>query len=256
MKKGYRRKLRRLFARFGLRFCSLIIKFLSLKNAYFVAKVFSKLGYLFATRQKRIALEGLKIAFGNEKALKELKDIITSSNFSRFPVYSNDIFNITSTIHCLNILGVDDNEKIGNYTEKLYIVPTSKPVVQILSELKRNRKYMAIVVDEFGVPCGIITIEDIIKKIVGDITEQEENQKDIESNGNEDIFEAKMDLKEFYEKTGIDFTDEKVSTLNGIINLALGRIGRKNEKVIYKGVKFEIIDTTDKSVKLIKLLKK
>lgn len=188
--------------------------------------------------------------------VKELKDIIISSNFSRFPVYSNEIFNIIGTIHSLNILGLDDDEKIENYTEKLYIVPSSKPVIQILSELKRNRKYMAIVVDEFGIPCGIITIEDIIKKIIGDIAEEETKEEINNYNDNEDIFDARIDLKEFYEKTGIDFRNEKVFTLNGIINLALGRIGRKNEKVTYKGVEFEIIEATDKSVKLIKLLKK
>jgi len=76
MTKNFRKKLRRLFARGGLRFCSLTIRFLSLKNAYFVAKIFSQLGYLLATRQKRIALEGLRIAFGSQKQEKELKNII------------------------------------------------------------------------------------------------------------------------------------------------------------------------------------
>ena len=115
---------------------------------------------------------------------------------------------------------------------------------------------MAIVVDEFGVACGILTIEDIVKKIVGDINEDVKIRNKESEEGNDYIFDAKMDLKEFYEKTGIDFTDENVSTLNGIISLALGRIGRKNERVVYKNVEFEIIDATDRSVKLIKLLKK
>ena len=188
--------------------------------------------------------------------VKELRELTYSTNFSRFPVYSEDIFNIVATIHSLNILGANDNENISNYIEKLYIVPSSKPVIQILSELKRNRKYMAIVVDEFGVACGILTIEDIVKKIVGDINEDVKIRNKESEEGNDYIFDAKMDLKEFYEKTGIDFTDENVSTLNGIISLALGRIGRKNERVVYKNVEFEIIDATDRSVKLIKLLKK
>lgn len=76
MTKSFRKKLRRFFARLSLRFCSLIIKFLSLKNAYFLARVSSQLGYLFATRQKRIALEGLRIAYGEQKSRKELKRII------------------------------------------------------------------------------------------------------------------------------------------------------------------------------------
>lgn len=202
-----------------------------------------------------VHLNDVKMINENTK-VKELRELINLTNFSRFPVYSEDIFNIVGTIHSLNVLGVDDNEKVSKYTEKLYIVPSSKPVIQILSELKRNRKYMAIVVDEFGITCGIITIEDIVKKIVGNISEDFNIKEKSDELNNDLIFDAKMDLKEFYEKTGVDFTDENISTLNGIINLALGRIGRKGERVTYKNVEFEIIEATDRIVKLVKLIKK
>jgi len=75
MIKGFRKEMRRFFARVGLKFCFLIIGFFSLKRVYLVAKVFSQGALLFAARQKCIALEGLRIAFGNKKSLKELRSI-------------------------------------------------------------------------------------------------------------------------------------------------------------------------------------
>nr|HPO49020.1 CNNM domain-containing protein [Spirochaetota bacterium] len=86
----------------------------------------------------------------SDSTVEDLKELMKATDYSRFPVFSESIFNIVATIHAVNILGVDDKENIMPYTEKLYIVPSSKPVVQILTELKRNRKYMGIVVDEYG----------------------------------------------------------------------------------------------------------
>ena len=85
----------------------------------------------------------------------------------------------------------------------------------------------------------------------------EENQIDYidDSINNENIFEATMKLDDFFEKTGIDLRNDDVETLGGIINIAVGRIARKNEKIIYKGVQFEVIDATDRVVKTIKLIK-
>lgn len=196
------------------------------------------------------------IAINETSTVGDFKKIIETADFSRYPVYKENIFNISSTISVINILGALDTDPITAYTEKLYIIPSTKPVIQILSELKRNRKYMGIVVDEFGVACGILTIDNIVEEILGGIKgfspESPESDAQIEQN----IFEAKTYLDDFLEETGINFTEEEAETLGGLINIALGRIGRKGEKVTYKNVSFEIIEASDRSVKLVKLLEK
>lgn len=196
------------------------------------------------------------IAINETSTVGDFKKVIETADFSRYPVYRENIFNISSTISVINILGANNTDPITAYTEKLYIIPSTKPVIQILSELKRNRKYMGIVVDEFGVACGILTIDNIVEEILGGIKgfspESPESDAQIEQN----IFEAKTYLDDFLEETGIDFTDEEAETLGGLINIALGRIGRKGEKVAYKNVSFEIIEASDRSVKLVKLLEK
>jgi len=93
-------------------------------------------------------------------------------------------------------------------------------------------------------------VEEILGGIKGFTPESSESEAQIEQN----IFEAKTYLDDFLDETGIDFTDEEAETLGGLINIALGRIGRKGEKVSYKNVSFEIIEASDRSVKLVKLL--
>ncbi len=207
-----------------------------------------------------LTAEDVMIHLSNVTAVDEnakvgdLKKIINSSNFNRIPIYKKDIFNITATVHAINIIGVDEKESIIKYSDKLYIIPSSKPIIKILSELKTNRKHMGIVVDEYGVVCGIITIRDILKEFVEDINEENSIEYIDDEIDNENIFDATIKLDDFYEKTGIDLQNEDVDTLGGIINIAAGRIVRKNERVSYKGMHFEIIDATDRVVKTVRLL--
>ena len=207
-----------------------------------------------------LTAEDVMVHLSNVTAISEnakvgdLKKIINSTNFNRIPIYKKDIFNITATVHAINIIGVDEKDPVIKYSEKLYIVPSSKPIIKILSELKRNRKYMGIVVDEYGTVCGIITIKDILKEFVEDIGEESQIEYYNDKINNENIFDATMKLDDFFEKTGIDLRNDDVETLGGIINLAVGRIARKNEKIIFKGIQFEVIEATDRVVKTIKLL--
>ena len=180
--------------------------------------------------------------------------MILSSQYSRFPVYSDSIFNIVSTIHVTSILSASPSESIKLYTEKLYIIPSSKKVLDILKELKTNRKYMAIVVDEYGAACGIITLENIAEEIVGEINDSFATDT-TENNANTMIFDALTYLDDFYETTGIDLRNENAETISGIINIGLGHIGRKDEIVNYKGlVKFQIIEASDRAVKTVKVI--
>jgi putative hemolysin len=193
------------------------------------------------------------VACEENESLGKLKETIEKTGFTRIPVFKEDIFNITGTVHAVNILGADDKGRASDYIDKLYIVPATKPIFQILSELKTNRKYMAVVVDEYGAVSGLLTLEDILNEIFRDIMKDKETPKKKDAK-EENIFSADMELTDFYEKTGIDFQDENVATLGGIINLSLGRIGRAGEVVEYGGVKFKVLEATDKVVKKVQLV--
>lgn len=196
-------------------------------------------------------------AFEENTTVGEFKQSITGKKYGRFPVYKDSIFDITSTIHIINILGADENEPIKNYTDKLYIIPSSKPVIEILKELKTNRKYMAITVDDYGAACGIVTLEIIAEELIGEIRDEMDsdtttNTKKLKNNA---IFDGMTPLDDFFDITGIDLQDMGTETLNGYLNLKLGRIGRKGDKVKIKNYTFDILDANDRSVKTVKLTK-
>ncbi|MBN2547273.1 MAG: HlyC/CorC family transporter [Spirochaetes bacterium] len=189
----------------------------------------------------------------NEDALiSDLKKIIKKTGNSRIPVYKDNIINITRTIHAMNILGVDEKEPIINYCDKLYIIPSTKPIIQILKELRKNRKYMGIIVDEYGAVCGIITLEDIVEKIIGDEDFINKDKNNIILKKNE--FEGSMRLNDLFDETGIDLKNDVATTINGIINYAAGRIARKGEIITYKNFKFEILEATDRVVNKVKII--
>jgi putative hemolysin len=193
-------------------------------------------------------------AVSQDSTVGEVKRVIKESHFSRIPVYGESIFDITATIHAVKLLGADDHESIRNYTDKLYIVPSSKPVIRILEEFRTNRKFMGIVVDEFGTCCGLVTIEDIVEELVGEIEDEYDIPAVNEIVPSSNIFDATMRLDEFFDATGIDLKTENAQTLAGIINLAAGRIARRGEKHKVSGYTFEVIDATDRAVRSVKLM--
>ncbi len=192
------------------------------------------------------------VAINENESVGEYRKLIRKYTFSRMPVYESNIFNIIGTVNAVSVLGAADKDSIGDYKDKLYIVPSTKPVIQILPELKRNRKYMGVVVDEYGAACGILTLEDIVDEIMPNISENESSTDSESADGN--IYDARMSLDDFRDETGIDFGTDDVQTLGGIVNIALGRIGRKGERVSYQGVEMEIIEATDRVVNKIKIL--
>lgn len=192
------------------------------------------------------------VAVDEKTTIKEFKEIIKKNKNNRIPVYRDNILNIIGTVHILNILGVDDNEKVGDYCDKLYIIPTTKPILQVLRELKNNRKYVGIVVDDYGAACGFISLQDIIGRIISEIKKDEKQQI---LNRNELLeFDGLMKLEDFYKETGIDLRGKNITTLNGFINSLLGRIAKKGEIIEYKNYKFKVLDATDRIVKRVQLI--
>ncbi|MBP5706102.1 MAG: hypothetical protein J6W76_02370, partial [Spirochaetales bacterium] len=192
------------------------------------------------------------VAINENVSVGEYRKLIRKYTFSRVPVYQDNIFNIVGTVNAVSVLGASDKEPLSEYKDKLYIVPSIKPVIQILPELKRNRKYMGVAVDAYGAACGILTLEDIVDEIMPENNAAGEIGTDhLNTKGN--IYDARMSLDDFRDATGIDFGDTDVQTLGGIVNIALGRIGRKGEQVIYQNVEFEIIEATDRVVNKIKI---
>lgn len=189
--------------------------------------------------------------------------IINESGFSRIPVYEGNFDHIKGILYVKDLLPYLDNSssfKWQSLIRPTYYVPESKKINDLLKEFQSNHIHMAVVVDEYGGTSGIITLEDILEEIVGDITDE----SDYEQPSYEKIddlnyvFEGKILLNDFYKILGIEDTyfetiQGDADTLAGLILELRGEIPQKDVKIAFRDLIFTIIAVDKRRIKKIKV---
>jgi len=149
---------------------------------------------------------------------------------SRLPVYEDGVDNIFGTVHIRDALRAlvehRENTQVRELVRKIQIVPENKPIGDLLTEFKKTKTHMAIVVDEYGGTRGLVTIEDLIEELVGDIADEHEIVEEYvrEQEDGTYLLDAKLPLDEVGEKLGLEIEDEEFNTLGGHV---FGQIGRE-----------------------------
>ena len=179
----------------------------------------------------------------------ELNKIASENQYTRYPVYDGDIDHITGLIHVkdLYLLALEDKEKsVEKIQRNIMLVPETMTLDNLVREFKKNKSQMAIVVDEFGGTSGIITLEDVMEEIFGDVQDEfdEEVEFDIkELKPNYYLANAMMRLDEFAQYFDIpeeNMEDEDVDTIAGLVVKELGRIAQLEDVVKYNGFTFTV----------------
>jgi putative hemolysin len=194
---------------------------------------------------------------------KKLLGIITSSGYSRIPVFSGTHDNIKGILYSKDLLphlDKPDSFRWQTLIRQAYYVPETKMIDDLLSEFQQNKVHLAIVVDEYGGTSGLVTLEDIIEEIVGDISDEYDDEESLftKIDNHTFIFEAKIQLNDFFKIEEIheeDFTKvtEEVETLAGLILELKGEIPAKNERIDFDKYVFEILSVDNRRIKKIKL---
>ncbi|MCM1114516.1 MAG: hemolysin family protein [Clostridium sp.] len=164
---------------------------------------------------------------------KEIEKVFNTTNFSRLPVYINDIDNIVGVIHHRDFQSAR-SRNLKSLRTVIKPVPAVSPdtkISKLLRIFQKNKTHLAIVVDEFGGTEGIVTLEDILEELVGEIwDEHDEIQNDIEKlSDNEYLVQGSMSVDDFYEYFGIYQEEKEISTVNGWIMLNLDKIPEVND---------------------------
>ncbi len=184
----------------------------------------------------RIDMVSLAIDTSLEEALRTFID----SGYSRIPVYEDNIDNIKGLLYAKDLLGLFHNggrEKhpsIQDLIRPAYFVPENKKADELLKELKAQKIHIAMVVDEYGGTAGLVTIENLIEEIVGDIVDEydmNEEAEYIQESENEYLVDASIDLDDFNELCQVDLPTEDSDTLGGFIYTWLGRVPRIGETI-------------------------
>lgn len=194
------------------------------------------------------------------KVLEELTDD-DNFRYSRIPVYDENIDEIKGVVYIKDILlsTKNKNVKIKNLVKEAYYVPETKPVNELFEELRKNRKQIAIVVDEYGGTAGIVTMEDILEEIVGEIyDEYDEVQKIYEKvDENTYILNGSMSVSEVEKVLDIEIPEGDYDTISGYLIEELGRIPSEKDKSIIETEKvtYKIEKVKDKRITKIKACK-
>lgn len=210
-------------------------------------------------RKQIMALDG---TCSLQEVLAEIRDM----GYSRYPVYLDDVDNIIGIIHIKDILNqmLDQTNmeqqltKINDLIRPASFIPETRNIDVLFKNMQSQKIHMVIVVDEYGQTSGLVTMEDILEEIVGNI--QDEYDKDVEfihrdGNGNL-LMDGMTPLADVEETLGVSF-EETYDTLNGLLISRLDRIPEDGEKaeIMEKGYRFQIIEVKNNMIHLVKITK-
>ena len=189
----------------------------------------------------------------------ELLKKITESEHSRFPVYKDTVDNVIGILHVKDILIALVNEKpieINAFVRKPFFIPVSKHIDDLLRELRRKKVHIAVVVDEYGGVSGIVSMEDIIEEIIGDIQDEFDHETEDVVNLSEGMWlcGARVNLKLLAEETELELPVDDFDTLGGFVFDLFGKIPVKNEKIVYKDYDFIIQEMDGHKINSIKIV--
>ena len=190
---------------------------------------------------------------------EELFACLSENEHSRYPVYQDTVDQVTGVLHVKDVLKalVKNNPiNIRELARKPFFVPVSKHINDLLRELKRKKVHIAIVVDEYGGVSGIVSMEDIIEEIIGDIQDEfdQETEDVIELGKGVWLCDARVNLEALAEETNLDLPIDDFDTLGGFVFDLFGKIPVKNEKIEYKDYDFIIQEMDGHKINSIKIV--
>lgn len=202
------------------------------------------------------------IAIDQEDSFGQIRELIIEHGYSRLPVYKENLDNIVGVLYIKDLLPYlqeNDTYRWQNLIRPAYFVPETKKINDLLEEFQSKKVHLAVVVDEYGGTSGIVTMEDILEEIVGEINDEtdEKERTYIKIKNNAYIFEGHTLLNDFEKIAGLEddcFKDieGEADTLAGLILEIKGELPRKNEIITYGQHKFTILDVDNRRIKKIK----
>src|SRR3954467_14071031 len=198
------------------------------------------------------------VAVPGTTTVEQLIELLRVRPFSRVPVYEGTIHNIKGIVYAQDVLQIPDTEAGMRTVDTLmrrdvYFVPESKLGSDLLREMQKNNIRMAIVVDEYGGVAGLVTIEDLVEEIVGEIRDDRDKPEVVREGEKVFVVSGGMDVDRLDELFGIKPEGKESATIAGLVSELAGRIPRKGEIVEEDGLRFEVLEATDRKVERVRV---
>jgi CBS domain containing-hemolysin-like protein len=198
------------------------------------------------------------VAVPTHTTVEQFIELLRGKPFSRVPVYEGTIHNIKGIVYAQDVLQVPDSEAHTRTVDTLmrkdvYFVPESKLGSDLLREMQKHNIRMAIVVDEYGGVAGLVTIEDLVEEIVGEIRDEHEKAEVVRESDRSYIVPGNMDVDRLDELFGVRPEGKESATVAGLVSELAGRIPKKGEVVEEDGLRFEVLESTQRRVERVRI---
>lgn len=196
-----------------------------------------------------------------QDSLEEVLEIVKEAGHTRYPLCDDDKDNVIGLIHMRDLLGLPDNPQnieIGDLKREILIVPEGMPISHLVQKMRNQRTHLAVVVDEFGGTAGMVTIEDLIEQLVGEIYDEFEGSVQaeiIESSEGEYIINGRVLLDDLAELLEIEIDDDTISTVGGLVFNHLGRKPLKGDAIEFEGYVFTVMEVVGFRITQVKVAK-
>jgi magnesium and cobalt transporter len=197
-----------------------------------------------------------------EAALPDILAIVVESGHSRFPVHGDDkdeILGILLAKDLLKFFGASEQFDIRSILRPAVLIPESMRLNVLLAEFRLTRNHMALVMDEYGGVAGLITIEDVLEQIVGEIDDEHDDEEEPqlmhEQPGGDWLVSALTPIADFNELTGAEFSDEEYDTVGGMVTSEFGHLPEVGEQVAIGDYLFHVTEADDRRVQQFRMLR-
>ncbi len=202
------------------------------------------------------------LAIQTKAPIEEIVELIIQHGHTRIPVYSGSIDNIIGILNVKDLLKFWSRpirqEDILSILRKPYFIPETKNIHLLLHELKEKKLHMAIVIDEYGGTSGLVTLEDLIEEIVGEIRDEhdQEEEKFVDLPDGYTLVDSRVEIEVFEQHFGVEIIPGKYETLGGFILDTLKRIPMTGDVIHHDGLEMVIASADERSIKKVRVRKK
>jgi CBS domain containing-hemolysin-like protein len=185
-------------------------------------------------------------------------DVILRAGHSRIPVYRDSIDNVQGVLYAKDLLKYLRDGRtetpLGKVLRPAYFIPESKKVDELLQELQQRKVHIAVVVDEYGGTAGLVTIEDLLEEIVGEIQDEyDAEEPTVEAvDTNEYLFDARVPIDEVNKLLGVELPSEGGDTLGGFIYSQLGKVPALGDRIEFENAVIEVLSVSGRRIKQVR----
>ena len=194
------------------------------------------------------------VAVPTTSTVREARDLIIESKYSRLPVYREQIDNVEGFIYVRDLLQcwAEDQEtnSIASLVRPVYFVPETKPVADLLEEMQKAHVQLSMVIDEYGGVAGLVTVEDILEEIVGEIEDEDIGGDEEEIVGGNGVYEVlgSTEIGKIERLFGMEIEADDFTTIAGLVINESGKVPRSGEQLAFRGLKVEVLEADERRI--------